>query len=284
MPAKNESAEEKYALRSVSRALDVLETLGGASDGLGVGEIAERIGVSRSTAFSLLQTLVARGFVADLRIGGARLYRLGLSLVHLGDRALSELGIVQIASPVLQQLTNATQLTSRLAVLDEGCAVAIGRVDAPGPIRMTSSLGRRELPHTSAVGKALLSGLPDEEVMDVIKRLGMPRRTERTLTEVTEFLRDLGESRSRGYALDNEEDNVGIICVGAPVYGRSSDTVAAISVTGIRLDRTDADMHALGVTIRGHADRISLLLGGPTHAALLAQPSKARRSVGKGRF
>ena len=280
MLAKNESADEKHALRSVSRALDVLETLAGATDGMGVGAIADRIGVSRSTAFTLLQTLVARGFVADLRVGGARLYRLGLSLVHLGDRALSELGIVQIASPVLQQLTNATQLTSRLAVLDEGCAVAIGRVDAPGPIRMTASLGRRELPHTSAVGKALLSGLLDEDVKDVIERLGMPTRTEHTLTTVSELLRDLGDSRTRGYAFDDEEDNVGIICVGAPIYGRSSDTVAAISVTSMKLDRTKADMNRLGVTIRGYADRISVLLGGPTHAAVIAQPSKApgRRS------
>ncbi len=280
MLAKNEPADEKYALRSVSRALDVLETLAGATDGMGVGEIADRIGVSRSTAFTLLQTLVARGFVADLRVGGARLYRLGLSLVHLGDRALSDLGIVQIATPVLQQLTNTTQLTSRLAVLDEGCAVAIGRVDAPGPIRMTASLGRRELPHTSAVGKALLSGLLDEDVKDVIGRLGMPRRTEHTLATVSELLRDLSDSRSRGYAFDDEEDNVGIICVGAPIFGRSSDTVAAISVTSMKLDRTKADMNGLGVTIRGYADRVSVLLGGPTHAALLAQPSKAtgRRS------
>ena len=279
VPQSNEPADEKYALRSVSRALDVLETLGGSSEGLGVGEIAERIGVSRSTAFTLLQTLVARGFVADVRIGGARLYRLGMSLVHLGDRALSELGIVQIASPVLQQLTNATQLTSRLAVLDEGCAVAVGRVDAPGPIRVTASLGRRELPHTSAMGKALLSGLTTEKVMDIVERLGMPKRTERTLTIVPEFLRDLEESRSRGYALDREEDNVGIICVGAPIYGRSAETIAAISVTGIRLDRTDADMHELGVTVRGYADRVSLLLGGPTHAALLTHPKIRGRRV-----
>ena len=75
---------------------------------------------------------------------------------------------------------------------------------------------------------------------------------------------------------DDEEDNVGIICVGAPIYGRSSDTVAAISVTSMKLDRTDADIQGLGVAVRGYADRISLLLGGPTHAALVARPSKTR--------
>lgn len=270
MPSRAEAGDESYSLRSVNRALDVLETLGNASSGMGVGEIAEAIGVSRSTAFTLLQTLVARGFVADLRIGGARLYRLGLSLVQLGDRALSELGITQMATPVLQQLTDATQLTSRLAVLDEGCAVAIARVDAPGPFRMVASLGRRELPHTSSVGKALLSRMRDDEVLAVVRRLGMPQRTEHTLTKPDALLRELREVRTRGYAFDNEEDNIGVVCVGSAIYNRSYDTAAAVSVTALRLDRTDADLHALGAVVRAHADRISLLLGGPTHASLLA--------------
>jgi len=263
-----ELPEDKYALRSVNRAIDVLETLGNASEGMGVGEIAEAIGVSRSTAFTLLQTLVARGFVADLRMGSARLYRLGLSLVHLGDSALLDLGITQVATPVLRQLTDATQLTSRLAVLDDGCAVAIGRIDAPGPFRMTASLGKRELPHTSSIGKALLARLPDDEVLTLVKRLGMPRRTEHTLTRPDAFLRELHETRRRGYAFDNEEDNIGVVCIGAPVYGRSCETVAAISVTTMKLERSEADLHALGTVVRAHADRISLLLGGPTHVTL----------------
>lgn len=222
VPEPTETADDKYPLRSVGRALDVLEALGaGASKGMSVGEIAEAIGVSRSTAFTLLQTMVARGFVADTRIGGARLYRLGLALVHLGDRAVAEMGITQMATPVLQQLTDATQLTSRLAVLDDGYAVAIGRVDAPGPFRMTASLGRRELPHCSSVGKALLARLPSEQVMAILTRLGMPRRTEHTLTSHAALIADLEQTAVRGYAFDNEEDNIGVVCVGAAVYDRS---------------------------------------------------------------
>lgn len=268
MPRSAGAGDEKYALRSLSRALDVLETLGNASTGMGVSEIADAIGVSRSTAFTLLQTLVGRGFVADQRVGGGRLYRLGLSLVHLGERALADLGITQVATPVLQQLTSATQLTSRLAVLDDGCAVAIARIDAPGPIRMMGSLGRRELPHTSAVGKALLSRLPDDEVLAILRRLGMPQRTEHTLTTPSALLRSLQDVRQRGYAFDNEEDNMGVICVGSAIYNRSSDVAGAISVTALKLDRSEVDLHELGATVRAHADRISLLLGGPTHAAL----------------
>lgn len=264
-----EAAEDRYPLRSVGRALDVLQAIGAnRGKGMGVGEIAEAIGVSRSTAFTLLQTMVARGFVADERIGGARLYRLGLALVHLGDLAVAEMGITQIATPILQQLTDATQLTSRLAVLDDGYAVAIGRVDAPGPFRMTASLGRRELPHCSSVGKALLCRLPEPQILAIVARLGMPKRTEHTITEPGELLADLREVARRGYSFDNEEDNLGVVCVGSAVYDRSGTAVAAISVTSMRLERSDQDLHHLGAVVRTFADRVSHLLGGPAHSAL----------------
>lgn len=275
MPPTSSTNDERYSLRSVGRALDVLQVLGnGRGKGMGVGEIAEAIGVSRSTAFTLLQTLVARGFVADVRVGGGRLYGLGLSLVYLGDLALQELGITQVATPVLHRLTDAMQLTSRLAILDDGFAVAIGRVDAPGPFRIAASLGRRELPHCSSVGKALLAHIPPDQVMELMARLGMPKRTEYTLTTPEALLRDLHESMLRGYAFDNEEDNMGVVCVGAGVYDRSGEVVAAISVSSMKLDRSEADLHKLGATVRAYADEISLLLGGPTHAAVLRAPGR----------
>jgi IclR family acetate operon transcriptional repressor len=263
------TTDEKYSLRSVGRALDVLQALGaGPGKGMSVGDVAEAIGVSRSTAFTLLQAMVARGFVADTRIGGARLYRLGLALVHLGDRAVAEMGITQIATPILQQLTDTTQLTSRLAVLDEGYAVAIGRVDAPGSFRMTTSLGRRELPHCSAVGKSLLMRLPAQQVMAILTRLGMPRRTDHTLTQQPALIEDLRQAAQRGYAFDNEEDNAGVVCVGAAIYDRSGAAVAAISVTTMKFGRRDEDLHQLGFVVRAHADRVSQLLGGPAHVDL----------------
>jgi IclR family transcriptional regulator, acetate operon repressor len=142
-----QSTEDRYALRSVNRALDVLEALGKAgNEGMTVAGVAEQIGVSKSTAFALLQTLLLRNFVADVRFGGSRRYRLGLSLVYLGDRAAEDVAVSQLAQPVLRELTELTGLTSRLAILDHGYAVAISRVDAPGILRIASALGQRELP------------------------------------------------------------------------------------------------------------------------------------------
>jgi IclR family transcriptional regulator, acetate operon repressor len=260
---KDDGAGGRYALRSVGRALDVLQALGkGPAADMGVGEIAEAIGVSRSTAFTLLQTLVEHGFVSDIRIGGARRYRLGLALVGLGDRAAAGMNITELANPILQQLTEATGLTSRLAIPDDGFAVAIARVDAQGPFRFSASLGRRELPHCSSVGKSLLSRRSDEEVAALCGRIGMPRRTDRTLTTPEALIEDLKTVRARGYALDDEEDNAGVLCIGSPVFDHTANVVAAISVTTMKLDFGEDRVDALGRTVASHAAQITRLLGG----------------------
>lgn len=258
-----ETTGERNALRSVSRALDVLETLGtSGTEGLTVAEIATAIGVSKSTAFALLQTLLARDFITDVRLGGSRRYRLGFALVHLGDRAAADIGVSQVAMPVLQELTETTGLTSRLAVLDDnGYAVAINRVEAPGIVRIASALGQRELPHCSALGKSLLALLPPARVVKLLAITGMPRRTEYTRVTPAELMKDLIQVAEQGYAFDDEEDNIGVVCVGAAITNRDGEGVAAISVTTLKNGMGDDDLHALGRTLRSHAERISRMLG-----------------------
>jgi IclR family transcriptional regulator, acetate operon repressor len=263
--------EDRYALRSVNRALDVLEALGkAANDGMTVAGVAEQIGVSKSTAFALLQTLLLRNFVTDVRLGGSRRYRLGLSLVYLGDRAAEDIGVSQVALPVLRELTELTGLTSRLAILDHGYAVAISRVDAPGILRIASALGQRELPHCSALGKSLLALLPPARVVKLLAQTGMPRRTEHTLVTPVELMADLMQVAGRGYAFDNEEDNIGVVCIGAAIVNREGEGVAAISVTTLKSGLSDEDLHELGRTIRRYADRVSRMLGAEVDPEVLA--------------
>jgi IclR family acetate operon transcriptional repressor len=255
-------ADSTQSLRSVNRALDVLQTLGkGDKDGMTVAEVANTIGVSKSTAFALLQSLLARNFVADVRLGGSRRYKLGLALVPLGDRAAAGVGISQLAMPLLQQLTNETGLTSRLAILDDGYAVSISRVDAPGIFRLATSLGQRELPHCSALGKALLALLPPPKVLKLLTRIGMPRRTEHTVVVPTELMKELVQVAEQGFAFDDEEDNLGVVCVAAAISDRNGDGVAAISVTCMKSGRSDEDLIAIGKTVRDYANRISQMLG-----------------------
>jgi IclR family transcriptional regulator, acetate operon repressor len=258
---------QRYRLYGVERALDTLELLAAAGPGgMTLTELADRIAVSKSSAFALLQTLIARGFAADSGTRLTRRYRLGLALAKLGDAAEAQSPLITLALPVLQSVTDATGLTTRLVVPDGPYAVVTARVDAPGSVRFASYLGQREYPHCTSAGKALLATLPPQQARALALESGMPSRTERTMTDPDALLRDLELSAARGYTIDDEEDCDGVFCVGAAIFDRNGEGVAAISGTGLKLNRPTWRMDELGLTLREAADQITVALGGPPFA------------------
>lgn len=262
------AAERRYRVRSVERALDILELLAEAGeDGMRLVELARRLETSKSTALALLRTLTGRGFVAELGTGRGRRYGLGFALARLGDQVLSQISLLDVALPSLRTMTAETGWTSRVGVLDEGYAVIIGRVDGPGIVRFQSNLARRELPHCSAIGKALLAHLPEERVRSIVKQTGLPGRTATTITDVEHLLRDLEQVRARQFAVDDEEDSEGVFCVSAAVYGHRQACVAAISLTGLKLTLPSGGMEELGKVVRRYAVEVSTGLGAVTAPA-----------------
>jgi IclR family transcriptional regulator, acetate operon repressor len=258
----------RYRVRSVERALDVLELLAESdSYGLRLSELARRLDTSKSTVLALLRTLSARGFVAELGDGRGRRYRLGLTLARLGDQVLEQIDLLEVALPSLRAMTEETGWTSRVGVLDEGYAVIVGRVDGPGIIRFQSGLARRELPHCSAIGKALLSHLPEARVREIVARTGLPARTETTITDVAYLLRELEAVRAKEFAVDDEEDSEGVFCVGASVFDHRRECVAAISITGLKLTLPAGGIDGLGQVVRRFAAEISAKLGAAPAAA-----------------
>ena len=129
-----------------------------------------------------------------------------------------------------------------------------------------SALGRRENPHCSGVGKALLASLPNDEVDRILGRLGQPSRTLKTLTSMKALRANFAEIARRRYAVDDEEDCEGVICIAAAVFGRHGRAVGAISVTNLKQRLSDDDIARLGGIVTDHADRISRALGGPVSA------------------
>jgi IclR family transcriptional regulator, acetate operon repressor len=252
---------QRYRVQSLGRALDLLELVAGrGKDGARLTELAGALGLSKAATFAILQTLLAHGFVAD-STGGSRRYRLGLSLARLGDLAVGNIALAEVALPVLRELTGKCGLTSRAAILDDGYAIVIGRVDAPGAVRFDAALGRRELPHCSAVGKALLAAQPAEEAKSMLRKIGLPRRTPKTITNLASLMNDLAETARRGYAVDDEEDTDGVACIGACVFDRTGKAVGAISVTGLKPRDWSGRQEALAREVMRSAERISRLLG-----------------------
>jgi IclR family transcriptional regulator, acetate operon repressor len=257
--------EERYRVQSVERAFQMLEAIAAAgAEGLTLTDLAKAIGVSKSTAYAILQTMLGGGFVADTGAGMTRRYRLGMALARLGDVVVSQIGLRDVALPVLRALAEETRLAARVAVLDEPYAVVIARVDAPdSSVRFAVNLGKREHLHCSAVGKAMLAAIDREAARSMLTAAGMPGKTSHTITDEPTLLVELDAVRQRGYAVDDEEDVEGVFCVGAAVRDHTGRCAGAISVTGIKRDLPSWQVAQLGGKVCEHALRVSALLGAP---------------------
>lgn len=261
MPHDDEATSSRYTVGSVAKALRVVELVAaGPAAGLTLSELTRALGTSKSTAYSLARTLVDGGHLRAAEPGPR--YLLGMSLVRLGDIAGQRLPLSRLAAPVLQDLNQATGLTIRVAVVDEGYPVFVDRVDGAGTVRFHAPLGVRELPHTSSAGKAILATLPDDDVTRIANETGLPPRTRKSIIDVDALRSDLVITRRRGYAVDDEEDVDGVFCVAAPFFDHAMQCAGALSATGIKLDLPAWRLEELGLTVRAHADRLTAQLGG----------------------
>jgi IclR family acetate operon transcriptional repressor len=260
---------DRYRVQSVERAFLLLEELADAGpEGVTLSELSRRRGVSKSSAYAILQTLLPLGFVADAGTGLNRRYRLGMAFARLGDVVVSQIALRDAAVPVLRDLTAVTGLTSRAVVLDQPYGTVVARVEAPGSaVRFAANLGKREHLHCSAVGKAMLAALPIGTVREIVAGVGLPRRTAHTILDEDRLLDELRVVARRGYAVDDEEDTEGVACVGAVVLDATASCVGAISVTGLKTELPAWRVEQVGTTVREHAARISARLGSPLAAA-----------------
>lgn len=254
--------EKRYEVKSLVRALDVMATIEAAGlDGLGISEIARTVGMTKSNAYGIVQTLCDRGYVSDLGDGPTRRYRLGPSLLRLAGAAASQRPLAMVARSILSGLTAETRMTSRFAVFDGGYAVALVRENAPNGVDVAPYLGRRELPHSTGMGKSMLANLPDQEIKRLMDRLGMERRTLKTISDLDTLLAEIRGVREVGFAVDDEEDMDGVFCAAASVKDHQGAIAGAISVSGLKLDRSRGDIDAIGRVVRRYAEMMSAELG-----------------------
>src|SRR3954452_15235063 len=166
----------------VDRALDVLEALAAAGGPVGVAELAERTDLPQGTAHRLLQSLQQRGYV---RRDASRKYSVGTAAVRLADAA--QRALARSARPYLAELVAISGETANLAVLEGDDVVYVAQVSSPHTLRMFAEVGRHVPPHSTAVGKVLLAGLPREEALAILGRAGLPERTPATITRLATF-------------------------------------------------------------------------------------------------
>ncbi|TLM72239.1 IclR family transcriptional regulator [Pseudarthrobacter sp. NamB4] len=212
--------------QTVDRALQILPFLGEGEKDL--AETAEMLGVHKSTALRLLQTLEAQGYV---RHNDTHRYRLGPQLFKLAAVALGSLDIRPIAAPYIRMLGEKTQQTIHLAAFDEGEVFYIDKYEAQTAVRMYSRIGATAPLYCTGVAKAIMAHRPMNEQIELAHRIEYVRHTERTIVTAEAFLAELEQIRQRGYAIDDREHEDFIHCVAVPIITGSGAVSHAVSVS-----------------------------------------------------
>ncbi|MFR9756163.1 IclR family transcriptional regulator [Streptomyces sp. TR06-5] len=245
-------------VQSLERAFDLLERMADAGGEVGLSELSGSSGLPLPTIHRLMRTLVSCGYV---RQQPNRRYALGPRLIRLGEGASRLLG--SWARPHLARLMEETGETANMALLDGDEMVYVAQVPSRHSMRMFTEVGRRVLPHTTGVGKALLAYAPADEVRALLSRTGMPAATERTLTTPDAFLDALATVRETGYAVDDGEQEIGVRCVAVAVP--EAPTPAALSVSGPAGRLTEAATDRFAPLLREVARDLSAALTAPAH-------------------
>jgi DNA-binding IclR family transcriptional regulator len=220
-------------VQTIERVAAILDLVGEAPQGVSIRELSAQLGLAKGTVHRLLASLSYVGYIRQDAV--SRNYFLGFKLLDLAGLVGSQLDLRTIAGPLLRDLADRTQETVHMVVWDQGEVVYIEKDEPPlamGGLRMASRVGARNPAHSCAVGKALLSHLSDDELGDFVSSKGLASRTPHTITDASALREELSAIRARGYAVDDEENEKGIRCVGAAVMGASGRPVAAISVSG----------------------------------------------------
>jgi IclR family acetate operon transcriptional repressor len=214
-------------VQSVERALTLLESLADLGHEAGVSDLRTATGLPFGTIHRLLGTLVMHGYARQNP--GTHKYTLGPRLLRLGDAAGRHFAVW--ARPFLTELMELSGESANLVMLEGDHAVYVAQVPSrTHHVRMFTEVGRRVLPHSTAVGKVLLAFRPRPVAEALLERTGLPPRTERTIVDPDRFLAELDVVARQGYAIDDGEEELGVRCVAAPVFG-VGDSVAAISIS-----------------------------------------------------
>src|SRR5436190_1154221 len=266
----------RYTVDAAAKALELLSVFSFREPRLSLADLATRTGIPRATAFRLLSTLEQSGFLA--KDHGA--YQLGIKCFVLGNIVAGGLDLRETARPHLVALRDVTRETTQIAILDHWQVVYLERVPSPQPVGIMRARTGAILPaYCTALGKTLLAYEPREAVAAWAATQTFAALTPHTITSARRLLKELRATRERGYGIDEQERELGVRCVAAPVRNHEGRIVAAISVAGPteRMPRTLVDSD-VATTVVAAAQAISLDLGAESIAGYdAAQPAHGGR-------
>ena len=217
----------------LAKGLVLLDEIARNIGGVSATELADRVGIHKTSVYRYLNTLQNAGYV---RNDGDGSYGLGNKILELSSHLLRQMPLRETARSYLVALSNDTQKSVHLCVLDGTEVVYIDKVESQRTLPIMSRIGSHAPAYCTSVGKALLSALPMDQLVAMLGDIGFERRTPNTITSAVEFLDDIRRTQERRYAVDDEEHEEGIVCYAALVREYGGHSVGAISITGLKRD------------------------------------------------
>jgi DNA-binding IclR family transcriptional regulator len=248
---------ERYVIPNLRNACRILKLLAQTPDGCKGADIARQLGIPVTTTLRIMATLQLEGYAR--RAEGR--FELGPVLIHLGNASLAGTEIRELALPILQELTMHTDETSHLAVPCDDRSLIVAVQDSPHPLRASSRPGFLAELHCSSTGKVFLAFLHRDRLDELCAWARLTRRTEHTLVTLADIRREAETTRKRGYSLDDEEFNLGVRCLAAPVFSSDGTCVAAIGITAATVRFTRTRTSEIAALVTGAARELSRRLG-----------------------
>jgi IclR family acetate operon transcriptional repressor len=258
-PRAFNAAPAQTTVQALDRALRVLKVLA-EGEGMSLTELAEAAGQAPATVYRVLSTFAAHGIVEVQP--ATQLWFVGQEAFRIGSAFLGRSSLVEQARAVMHELMAATGETANLAIADGGQVVFISQVETQEPIRAFFRPGTRGPIHASGIGKALLAYYPTEAVDRIVREQGLAAFTPRTITDRDRLLREMAETRARGWAVDDEERTEGMRCIAAPIFNEFREAIAGVSISGPSARMARAGGDGFGPQVRAAADQITRAIGG----------------------
>jgi DNA-binding IclR family transcriptional regulator len=267
-PDIDDDAEDRQrvGVQSLGRAFAILEEVARHREGIGLAELSKLVGLHNSTAFHLAKTMVSLGYIRQEK--DSKRYRIGRPLFALAASALDEIEMVNVATPVLEDLSRETGESSHFAVRMGDAVVVIARTSGPGAFQLTDRVGVVRPAHCTALGKVILASLRPDQLERFLERVELKPSTEKSVTEVPALLREIAEIRRTGIAFDDGEFNIEVRCVAVPVKDFTGQIIGALGISGPIWRLSQQAVQSRAKVVQTAASRLSTAFGAKGAAAL----------------
>ncbi len=254
--------KSEYIIQAVSHALDLLEQFHDDVDELGVTELSKRLKLHKNNVFRLLATLESRGYIEQNK--ATENYRLGLKALELGQTFIKQMGLLRQAKPILEQMVEESNETSYVAIYKENHIVYLDVVETNLTVRVVSRVGSRLPAYCTASGKVHMACMTDEELDELMTKMDFVQHTPTTISSPETMRAELVKVREQGYAMDDEEMDIGVRCIAAPIRDYTRRIVGAISISGptMRVSNARTESELVPLVLKA-SEELSTRLGYP---------------------